>query len=166
LANLTVISLKLGEHDAARTYGARALEQAKAASNRFVLSYLRFQRCRLAVAGRDLAAARAELKAGVELALAVGRPTLLIDSVACLTEILAAQGEPMCARAVADFAANHPLAAPVERDEFVRMLALLPAESGTLPSWPGLSLDEVVHRIVVEADIAYGPLIAALHGAR
>jgi tetratricopeptide (TPR) repeat protein len=165
LANLTVISLKLGEHDAARAYGARALEQAQAAGNRFVLSYLRFQRCRLAVAGRDLVAARSELRTGVELALAVGRPALLIDSMACLTEILAAQGEPVCARAVAAFAADHPLTAPVERDEFVRMLALFPAATPSEPSWPGLSLDEVVHRIVVEADIAYGPLIASLRGA-
>lgn len=164
LANLTAISLKLGDHDAARDYGARALEQAHSAGNRFVIAYLRFQLCRLAVARGDLDAARAEIRAGVELALAVGRPTLLIDSLACLAEILAAQGEAGCARAIANFASNHPLAAPPERDEFQRMLARFPAAEQAERPWPGLTLEEVVHLIAIESEIAYAPLIAVLRG--
>jgi hypothetical protein len=33
------------------------------------------------------------------------------------------------------------------------------------PPWPAITLDELLHRIVAEAEVAHGPLIAALRAA-
>ena len=33
------------------------------------------------------------------------------------------------------------------------------------PAWPELELDDLLHRIVVESNIAHAPLIATLRGA-
>jgi predicted ATPase/DNA-binding SARP family transcriptional activator/Tfp pilus assembly protein PilF len=164
LANLTLVAWNSGESDAAQAYGARALEQAQANGNRFLVSYLRFQFARFALLRSALGAARAEIRVGMELAIAIGRPALLMEGVACLAEILAAQGETVCARSVLHFAMDHPVTAPLERDVLQRALARLPAAEQAQAPWPGLSLEELAHRIVVESDVAYVPLIAALGG--
>jgi hypothetical protein len=128
-----------------------------------VVSFLKLQFTRYALARGELDVARAELADGMELAIAIGRPTLLIEGILCFGEILAGQGEVACAHAVLDFALAHPITGAVERDELVRAAARLPAADRRLP-WPGLSLDELAHRIVVERDVAHAPLIAVLRG--
>lgn len=165
LTNLATVATKTGQHEAAEAYGARALEHAQAIGNRFVVSYLRFQFVRFALRRRDVNAARSELRSGMELAIAVGRPALLVEGAVCLAEILAAQDDVSSARAVMSFAAEHPATAPLERDELHRALARLPATDEAQAPWPGLSLEELAHRVVVESDIAHAPLIAALRGA-
>jgi predicted ATPase/DNA-binding SARP family transcriptional activator/Tfp pilus assembly protein PilF len=163
LTNLAGVEMKLGRLEAAEGYAKRALEHAQGIANRFVVSFLKLQFTRFALARGELEVARAELAAGMELAIAIGRPTLLIEGILCFGEILARQGEVACAHSVLDFALAHPITGAVERDELVRAAARLPAADRRLP-WPGLSLDELAHRIVAERDVAYAPLVAALRG--
>jgi predicted ATPase/DNA-binding SARP family transcriptional activator/Tfp pilus assembly protein PilF len=163
LTNLAGVEMKLGRLDAAEAYARRALEHAQAIANRFVVAFLKLQFTRFALARGELDVARAELAAGMELAIPIGRPTLLIEGVLCFSEILAGQGETACAHAVMDFALAHPGTAAHERDEIRRTAARLPAASPKL-TWPGLSFDDLVHRIVIERDVAHAPLIAALRG--
>ena len=63
------------------------------------------------------------------------------------------------------FVAGHPSTSAPIRDEILARLAALPAADGSGPAWPGMTLDELVHRIVGEADVAHAPLIASLRGA-
>jgi tetratricopeptide (TPR) repeat protein len=165
LANLTGVAMNTGETAAAEEYARRALEHAQAIGNRFVVSYMRMQFVRFALRRGDPGAARAELRSGMELAIEVGRPALLLEGLTCLAEILAAQGETSCAHMVATFAANHPSTGPLERDVLRRYLQRLSTTAEGQAAWPGLSLDELTHRIVVESNLAYAPLIATLSGA-
>ena len=165
LTNLAGVAMKLGQMEAAEKYARRAFDHAQAIGNRFVLSFLKLQFARFALARGERDAARAELAAGMELAIAIGRPALLIEGVLCLAEMLAAHGATDCAHAVLGFALGHPGTGQLERDELRRALARLPA-SGRQLGWPGLSLDELAHRIVVERDVAYAPLIASLRAER
>ena len=165
LSNLAEVAMKIGQHEAAEAYGGRALEHAQAIGNRSVVSYLKFQFVRFALRRRDVNAARAELRSGMELAIEVGRPALLIGGVACFAEILAAQEDVSSARAVMSFAAEHPATAPIERDLLHQALARLPSTDEAQTPWPGLSLEELAHRVVVESDIAHAPLIATLRRA-
>lgn len=165
LANLTGVAMNTGETAAAEEYARRAMEHAQAIGNRFVVSYMRMQFVRFALRRGDLGAARAELRSGMELAIEVGRPALLLEGLTCLAEILAAQGEAGCAHMVATFAANHPSTGPLERDVLRRYLQRLSATDEGQMAWPGLSLDELTHRIVVETNLAYAPLIATLRVA-
>jgi len=75
------------------------------------------------------------------------------------------QGEIACAHAVAEFIGQHPSTDAPEREQLKAALAPWPAPE-SLPPWPGLTLDELLHRIVVETDSAHTPLIALLRGAR
>jgi len=49
-----------------------------------------------------------------------------------------------------------------DRDAVQRQLAALREPDEPDDSWPGLGLDELVHRIVLETPIAHAPLISAL----
>ena len=71
-----------------------------------------------------------------------------------------------CARRVLTYAADHPTASALVRDEIRRRLETLPAsERMPTPPWPKLELDDLLHRIVVESNVAHAPLIATLRGA-
>ncbi len=49
------------------------------------------------------------------------------------------------------------------RDSIRRRLEKLPAATDSAePDWPGLELDDLLNRIVVESNIAHAPLIATL----
>ena len=165
LTNLAGVAMKLGQLDAAEAYARRALEHALAIGNRFVVSFLRLQFTRFALARGELAVARSELATGMELAIAIGRPTLLIEGVVCFGEVLAAQGEAACAHAVLDFAIESPGTGALERDELRRARDRLPPADRRM-GWPGFSLEELAHRIVLERDVAHAPLIAALTAPR
>ncbi len=166
LINLMLVALNTGQFEAAESHGRRALEYAQSIGNRFYVSFLRLQFVSLLVHRGDLDAARTELRTGVELAIAVGRPVLLIQGLVRLGEILVAQGEVACGRAVATFAADHPLTAPLDRDETLQKIATWPSTAETALAWPGLTLEDVAHRIVIETGLAHAPLIATLRGAR
>jgi hypothetical protein len=62
------------------------------------------------------------------------------------------------------FGANHPAASAPIRDELRKRLAQQGGADDDASTWPGIELDELIHRIVVERDIAHAPLIAALRG--
>ncbi len=96
------------------------------------------------------------------LALALGTPPLKFDALMCFSEILQAQGEAACARRLLAYAADHPTANGLARDQLRTRLGNLPAGTGEYLPWPGLELEELLHRVVVESSLGYAPLIATL----
>ena len=166
LANLTEHAIRANDDDAAAAYAHRALDVARTAGNRFVESWLLLQLARLALRRGDPPAARAHLAAALGIAVAVGGPVLQVAGVACFAELLAAQGELECARRVLAFAAKHPATNAAQNAELRAQLAALPPATNADSAWPAIELDELVHRIVVESDLAHVPLIAALRPAR
>lgn len=113
----------------------------------------------------DLATARTELVASTTVAIAIGRTALIVQGVRLLAELLAAQGAPEVAARVMGFVLQQPDLIGAEREEAEAQMREWGAEP-TDAEWFGPPLDELAHRIVVEADLAYAPLIAALDGAR
>ena len=152
LAKLAETALLGGDAEAAERQARLALEIAEAAGNRTLAASLKLQFFRLALRRGDLAGARAELAAAAGAALALARPALQLQVASCFADLLAQQREPRCARAVQAIAAAHP-AAGVE-----------PRPSPAPPS-PDIGLDELLHRIALEAGLAHAPLIAALRAA-
>jgi predicted ATPase/DNA-binding SARP family transcriptional activator/Tfp pilus assembly protein PilF len=166
LANLAEVSLKAGDAAAAQGYATRALEHARNAGNRATASLMQQQLAQLALMRGDLTAARVHLADGLAQARAIARPSLLLNGVASFAELLAAQGERGCARDVLAFTMLQPGLSAPDRDAMQRRLAAFGQEDGKGRSeWPALTLDELVHRIVVESGLAHAPLIAALRAA-
>jgi hypothetical protein len=114
----------------------------------------------------DNDAARSALAEGLSVALEIGSPSLKFNAVESFAELLSAQGEVSCAHRVLTYAADHPTASAPVRDEIRRRLETLPAGVNATPAWPGLELDDLLHRIVVESNVAHAPLIATLRGAQ
>ena len=164
LTNLTELAVKTGDADAAHRHGTRALEVAAASGNRVLESAVRLQLARLAVHGAALDEARAQLAAATTLALAVDRPTLLWSGVTCFALLLHAQGHAAAACSLLRHAVAQPGMNAVERDEAAAWLGAWAAAGATARPWPGLSLDDLAHRIVAEAALAHAPLIALLGG--
>ena len=152
-----------GDHAAAEGYAQRALEHAQATGNRYVVCFLNLLFVRFALRRRELDAARAYLRTAVELAIALRRPALLVEGASRFAELLAIEGEIGPAHAVAAFIGQHPSTDAPEREQLQAALASWPAPD-PLPPWPGLTLDELLHRIVMETDSAHRPLIALLRG--
>jgi hypothetical protein len=85
---------------------------------------------------------------------------LLTGGMLPLAEVLEAQGERDAARQVIALAIAHPRTTASDRDELQRVL-----EGWGGPPAGGvdvLTLDDLLHRAVAEADTAYASLIAAL----
>lgn len=163
LVNLAEIAVKTGD-EAAEAHAKRALEVAEESGNRANACMVKQLLVQLAVQRGDLTAARSDLRSSLKVAIAIGRPTLVIAGVALFAAILAAQGQSECARLAVSFAAEHPTAIAPQRDELRARLAKWHPADSRPRSWPELELDELVHRIVVESDLAYAPLIASLRG--
>jgi predicted ATPase len=166
LANLTDLSLAMNALGEAEDYAGRAIEFARAAGDRGLLSYLRLQLATLGVRRDDLATARSELAASLSLALALGSPNQQIACIMCFAEILHAQGEPDCALSVLHFAGG---LLPRGSPGHARIGALLDEwkrADAAAPRWPGFERSELGLRIVAESGVAYAPLIAALRGPR
>jgi predicted ATPase/DNA-binding SARP family transcriptional activator len=166
LANLTELALKTGAYDAAETYARKALASAESTANRAVESWLRLQFVRLALRRADFTAARSDLATALSIAISVGRPSLRIAGITCFAEILEAQGEADCARRVLAFAAGHPSTNAAERADIRARLAHSRPVANAEPAWPGLELDDLVHRIVIESSVAHAPLLELLRGER
>ncbi|MBK7474200.1 MAG: tetratricopeptide repeat protein [Betaproteobacteria bacterium] len=164
LANLTEHAVHMRETEPASRYARRALEIAESSGNRAIVSWLNLQLAHIALQRGDLPGARAHLCDSMGIAIAIGRPALQLDGVSCLADILLAQGETWCARRVLAYAAGHPSIAAPERDAIRVRLDDWPEAPDLSPAWPGMTLDELVQRIVVESESAYGALIALLRG--
>jgi DNA-binding SARP family transcriptional activator/tetratricopeptide (TPR) repeat protein len=166
LSNLTELALRAGDLAAAESHAGHAIEVATASGNRAVLSWVKSKVARLAVRLGDNDAARSALAEGLSVALELGSPGLKFDAVESFAELLSAQGEVSCARRVLTYAADHPTASALVRDEIRRRLETLPAAVNATPPWPKLELDDLLHRIVVESNVAHAPLIDTLRGAQ
>ena len=59
---------------------------------------------------------------------------------------------------------NHPLANAPARDEARARMAQLADRPDAQMAWPGMDLDELVHRMLIEADTAHASLVANLRG--
>jgi hypothetical protein len=164
LSNLTEVAMRTGDLAGAEAHAVRAAEIANTVGNRAVLSWATIKRAALATRRGSLDAARGALADGLGIALAIGVPSLKFEAVECFAEILEAQDEPLCARRVLAYAADHPTASAMVRDAIRRRLGTLPAVVNATPAWPGLELDDLLHRIVVESNAAHAPLIATLRG--
>jgi predicted ATPase/Tfp pilus assembly protein PilF len=161
LANLGELALKTGDLDAAEDYIDRSLDIAQTTGNRALAAWLRVHGARVALARNLLDRAREGLAASLELAVAIGQPSLQFAGISCFAELLRTQGEAACARSVLEFCATHPAISGRDRDRVKARLAALPAADDP-PRWPGLSMEELVHRIVLERSVAHAPLVQLL----
>ncbi|MGH6624706.1 MAG: ATP-binding protein, partial [Burkholderiaceae bacterium] len=164
LSNLTEAVMRSGDLASAQALADRGIETATATGNRAVAAWSQLKAARLASRRRELPEARTMLADALRVILSVGVPSLKIDSLACFAEILAAQGEGSCASAVLDFAIGHPSATASDREGLRAVATQLSGLEASLP-WAGLELDDLLERVVVEANLAYAPLITRLRGA-
>lgn len=158
LANLAELTMKAGDLDASSGHATRAVELAETMGNRVLMGWMRIHLARLAVRRHDLDTAHATLRAGTEIAVALGIPALKTAAIMCFAELLHAREEAAAARAVLAFAIEHPMTNGPDRDELGAQLEQW-GEQPRAP-WPALGLDELMHRIVIEADLAHAPLRA------
>jgi predicted ATPase len=165
LANLTGLAIKTNDLASAEKYGKIALDIAQATDNRHVISSVKVHFSRLALRRGDLERARSDLEASLRIANQIDRPALVLEGISCFAEILAAQGDKDCARMVLTFATNHPLSNAPERNEYLAKLAQWGNEPSQDSAWPGIELNELAQRIVIESNVAHAPLIATLRGA-
>lgn len=165
LANLIEVAIELGDLAGAQAHAQRALEVAQATGNRALLTWVQLQRARLAARRAEPGAARAALAEAAGLAHALGQPALWSGCLLAFAELLGAQGEAVCMRRVLAFASGHPgLPAPDREELRVRLLRLGEASDADAKWPPALDLDELLQRIVVEAELAHAPLIEQLRG--
>jgi len=163
LANLSEIALKDDDVDLAGDYAQRALQLVEANSQRGMACWIRIHSAEIALRRDDIAGARANLAGGMQLAIATSRPGHQFLGLSCFARIIAAQGEAECAHSVLEFCLGHPALPAPERDHVRRVIAEMP-RAATKLKWPGIALDELVNRVVVEAGAAHAPLIAELRG--
>ena len=164
LSWLSELALKSGDLAAAERYAARAIEVADSTGSRMVSCWMALQLARLAIRRSNLAAARAALATGARTTIALGMPSLVALALLAFAELLEAQQEPSCARRVLTFAVDHPSMTTMDRDELRTEWARRAASTRPDPPWPGMELDELLHRVVSERELAHAPLIAAMRG--
>jgi ATP/maltotriose-dependent transcriptional regulator MalT len=163
--NLANVAMYSGAPELAVRHARQALELSAQTGQRANAVEARQALVWAALRLHDLSAARSELVAATTVALTIGRKALLVQGVRLLADLLAAQGATEAAARVMGFVLQQPDlvgAERVEAEEQLRNWGGVPANG----EWSGPPLDELAHRIVVEADLAYAPLIAALSGAR
>jgi predicted ATPase/DNA-binding SARP family transcriptional activator/Tfp pilus assembly protein PilF len=166
LANASGLALKRGDVDAAGSYARRALEVAHATHNDGLVVWLRLQGAHIALHRRDLDDARAQILEALGKDVVARRPSLQLEAISTFAELLAAQGEPVCARRIFAFVANHPLMTPQGRADAQRRMAASCGPGGDDGvAWTGPSLDGLLDRIAVEMPVAHAPLIAAIRVA-
>jgi hypothetical protein len=163
LVNLGDVALQSGDLGAAEDYGKRALEIAETSGYRALSGWIRLLLARVALRREDLAAARSELAAVAKVAIDTGRPTLRVATASCLADMLATQGDLSSARRILRLASEYPAIRPLDRDEVLAQLTKLGPETEAAPMPPAITLEEVLHRIVVEADVGFAPLLASIN---
>lgn len=164
LANLTDVALKSGDDDAARQHAERATGLAEGCGLMPLAGWLKVQLARLAARRGELDLARSLLAESVDLALTLGAQLVKHAALLGLAELLEAQGDAAAARRVLAFAAGDESLSAQERDELRAAWARRVSPDSVDPPWPDIGLGELLQRIVVERDLAYAPLRAALAG--
>lgn len=164
LTNLAEVAMRSGDLDSGQSHAEKAIAAATETGNRAVAAWAQLKAARLALRRREPGQARALLAEGIRASLSIGLPTLKIDGAACFAEILAAQDEPLLARAVLDFTIGHPAVTPADRGELLDVARRLPGDGATRRPWHGPELDRLLERVVAETTLAYAPLIADLRG--
>ena len=114
---------------------------------------------------REPDAARRALAEGLDAAIALGLPWLKAAALLAFAEHLEAQAEAGCASRVLAFAAEQPSTSALDRDRFRAHLERPGAPASANAAWPGIGFDELLHRIVAEAELAHAPMIALLRGS-
>ncbi|MEZ0309724.1 MAG: tetratricopeptide repeat protein [Ramlibacter sp.] len=161
LTSLAEVTFKMGDLEAARVQAERAIEAAQQTSNRNLESWAGLLQVRVAVRLGDLARARERLRVALEIAIAISRPVAQLAGLVCFGQMLAAQGEPECARNILRFVSAHPLTTAQWRAEVRELLQEWGVAADDTP-WTGPELAELAHRVAVEAPLAHAPLIASL----
>jgi tetratricopeptide (TPR) repeat protein len=165
LTNLTEVAMRSGDLDGAEAYCARASQTAMSTGNRAVAAWAKIKSARVALQRGALDGARARLAESLTSVIAIGVPSLKTDGLICFAQILVAQGESACARAVTTFVLSHPLATAATRKDALARLSNAELDAEPALEWPGIDIDDLIGRVVLEAGQAYAPLIAALRGA-
>lgn len=164
LANLAEITMNAGDLDASAAHARRAVELSETTGNRAMTSWMKIHLARLAVRQGDLDSALSTLASGAELANSLGLPALKTAAIVCFAELLRARGESFGARALLAFVIDDPMTNGPDRNEVKAQLGQW-GEQPRAP-WPGLRLDELMHRIVIEAELAHAPLRTLLREVR
>jgi tetratricopeptide (TPR) repeat protein len=164
LANLTELALKADDTEAARTHAERALEVAHSTGMRALAGWLQVQLARLAARRGELDGAHSLLAGAAELALTLGAQTLKAAVLLGLAELMEARGHAAPARRVLAFGVDQEAISAPDRDELRTEWARRASSAQADPPWPGIALDELLQRIVIEREPALGGLIAALGG--
>jgi predicted ATPase/DNA-binding SARP family transcriptional activator/Flp pilus assembly protein TadD len=160
--NLANVALKLDRAEQAAQHARKALEVSAQTGQRGSGVEARYALVRAALAQGDLATARSELSAAMAVAIAIGRQELLVHGIWLFAELLAAQGEQEVAGRALALALQQPALVGSERQQAELQLRSWGEPSAARTDWTGPPVGELVHRIVTESAVAYGPLIAAL----
>lgn len=164
LAHLVDVATRACDWTAADEYARRAVDIVATTGNRVVLCWVRIMQARIRLRSGNVSAARAALCEALRIAIELRMPLLMFGGLQFFAEILAAQGAVPLARAVLEYVAAHPEASQASRRDAREDLAALPVDSATAVMRPTMGLEEFMHRIVLETDIAYAPLTAQLSG--
>jgi len=163
LANLTELALKTQDWAAAAAHAERALALARTGALRSLAGWLMVQLARLAARRGELAAARQGLAEAADQALALDLPSLKAAVMLGLADVVEGQGQAAAARRVLAFAAEDSSLGSANRDElraeWARRAAALREPD---PPWPGLTLRELLRRVVDEADTGHAALARLL----
>lgn len=162
LANLTELALKTGDADAARRHAEQAIEVAHGGGMRSLVGWLKVQLARLATRRGEIALAHTLLADGAELALTLGAQSVKPAVLLGWAELLEAQGHGGAARRVLAFGADESTLSAPDRDELRAAWARRASSAAPEPPWPGMGLDELLRRIVIERELDQAPLIGAL----
>lgn len=163
--NLSNVSLDSGAFDQAALHARRAIELSEQTGQRAARADAYNVLAHAALRKGDLAAARAELAAGLSVAVAIARPSALVMGAWLLAEILAAQGARDVAARIVAFALVQPALVARERATAEQQLREWSEGGGPPGAWTGPSLEELAHRAIAEAPVAFASLIAELRQA-
>lgn len=165
LANLFEVELQAGQLDLAQRHLERAAEATQATGNRALGAWMSIQAARLAQRRGDFAGARTALASGVEMAVALGVPWAQAQGLLAWAELAHAQGEVAVADRVLAFTAGLPLVSATVRDSVLAQRRRWGLPEPSRLAWPGMSVEELLRRIVAEAPLAHAPLRALLAAA-
>ncbi len=161
-ANLTELAFKSGDLAQARVHAERAFEIAQSTGMRAAAGWLELQLSRLAARRLDLKDAQARIVDACTLALELRLPSLKAAALLALAELFEAQDRRSAARRVLAFGAGQSMLSAPDRDELRAEWHRRACVDAPEPAWLGLSVDELLRRVVVEHASAHTTLIAEL----
>ena len=164
--NLANVAMYRDDPELAVRHARQALELSSQTGQRANAVEARHALVWAALRQGDLATARSELAAATTVAIALGRPALLVAAVRLFAEVLAAQGLPDAAVRVMRLVLQRTELVGVEREEAERQMQSWGASAAATEAWDGPPLNELALRIIAEAGHAYAPLISELRVSR